>query len=145
MKKIIVWLKRVVWKSFVAIFIQTILRNCVEDGKIAPVCDSTNFEKKAKSTQLLQVHTNLTKNTILVHLKKTIVQFTMKPWIVWLTHWKKEKSEEEYHPSSSKENYRKIYYEALDWLYVLVMSRTRFRVAWMSRNSFLKAGAKSEV
>ena len=94
---------------------------------------------------LLKVHISLRKHTILVHLKKTIVQFTMKPWIVWLTHWKKEKSEEEYHPSSSKENYRKIYYEALDWLYVLVMSRTRFRVAWMSRNSFLKAGAKSEV
>ena len=37
------------------------------------------------------------------------------------------------------------------WQYVLVMSRTRFRVkphstvAWMSRNSLLKAGAKSEV
>ena len=37
------------------------------------------------------------------------------------------------------------------WLYVLVMSRTRFRVnphsivAWMSRNSLLEAGAKSEV
>ena len=36
------------------------------------------------------------------------------------------------------------------WLYVLVMSRTRFRVnphsivAWMSRNSLLEAGAKSE-
>ena len=36
-------------------------------------------------------------------------------------------------------------------LYVLVMSRTRFRVnlhsivAWMSRNSLLKTGAKSEV
>ena len=36
------------------------------------------------------------------------------------------------------------------WLYVLVMSRTRFGVnphsivAWMSRNSFLEAGAKSE-
>ena len=36
------------------------------------------------------------------------------------------------------------------WLYVLVMSRTRFRVnphsivAWMSRNSLLKAGTKSE-
>ena len=109
------------------------------------------FWKKAKSSQLLQVHTNLTKSTILVHLKKTIVQFTMKPWIVWLTHWKKEKSEEEYHPSSPKENYRKIYYEALDWLYVLAMSRTRFRVnphsifAWMSRNSFLEADAKSEV
>ena len=35
------------------------------------------------------------------------------------------------------------------WLYVLVMSRTRFRVnpdsivAWMSRSSLLKAGAKS--
>ena len=37
------------------------------------------------------------------------------------------------------------------WLYVLVMSRTRFRVnrhsivPWMSRNSLLEAGAKSEV
>ena len=37
------------------------------------------------------------------------------------------------------------------WQYVLVMSGTRFRVkphsivAWMSRNSLLKAGAKSEV
>ena len=37
------------------------------------------------------------------------------------------------------------------WLYVLIMSRTRFRVnphsvvAWMSRNSLLEAGAKSEV
>ena len=37
------------------------------------------------------------------------------------------------------------------WLYVLVMSRTRFRVnphsivSWMSRNSLLKAGVKSEV
>ena len=37
------------------------------------------------------------------------------------------------------------------WLYVLVMSRTRFRVnphsivAWMSGNSLLEAGAKSEV
>ena len=37
------------------------------------------------------------------------------------------------------------------WLYVLLMSRTRFRVnpqyivACMSRNSLLKAGAKSEV
>ena len=37
------------------------------------------------------------------------------------------------------------------WLYVLVMSRTRFRVnphsqvAWMSRNSLLKAGAKPEA
>ena len=36
------------------------------------------------------------------------------------------------------------------WLYVLVMSRTRFRVnphsivVWMSRNSLLEAGAKSE-
>ena len=27
----------------------------VEDGKIAPVCESTNFEKKAKSTQLLHI------------------------------------------------------------------------------------------
>ena len=37
------------------------------------------------------------------------------------------------------------------WLYVLVMSRTRIRVnphsivAWTSRNSLLEAGAKSEV
>ena len=37
------------------------------------------------------------------------------------------------------------------WLYVLMMSRTRFRVnpdsivAWMSRNSLLEAGAKSEI
>ena len=37
------------------------------------------------------------------------------------------------------------------WLYLLIMSRTRFRVnplsivAWMSRNSLLEAGAKSEV
>ena len=31
---------------------------------------------------LLKVHINLRKHTILVHLKKTIVQFTMKPWIV---------------------------------------------------------------
>ena len=36
------------------------------------------------------------------------------------------------------------------WLYVLVMSRTRFRVnphsivVWMSRNSLLEAGAKFE-
>ena len=36
------------------------------------------------------------------------------------------------------------------WLYVLVMSHTRFRVnphfivAWMSKNSLLEAGAKSE-
>ena len=36
------------------------------------------------------------------------------------------------------------------WLYVFIMSRTRFRVnphsivAWMSRNSLLEAGAKSE-
>ena len=37
---------------------------------------------------LLKVHINLRKRTILVHQKKTIVQFTMKPWIVWLTHWK---------------------------------------------------------
>ena len=40
----------------------------------------------------------------------------------------------------------KLYY----WLYVLVMSRTRFRVnphsivAWISRNSLPEAGAKSE-
>ena len=39
----------------------------------------------------------------------------------------------------------------LEWLYVIIMSRTRFRVnphsivAWMSRNSLLKAGARSEV
>ena len=39
----------------------------------------------------------------------------------------------------------------LVWLYVLVMSSTRFRVnphsvvAWMSRKSLLEAGAKSEV
>ena len=39
----------------------------------------------------------------------------------------------------------------LYWLYVLAMSRTRLRVnphsivAWMSRNSLLEAGAKSEV
>ena len=38
-----------------------------------------------------------------------------------------------------------------NWLYLLIMSRTRFRVnphsivAWMSRNSLLKAGAKSEL
>ena len=37
------------------------------------------------------------------------------------------------------------------WLYVLIMSRTRFRVnphpivAWMSRNSLLEVGAKSEI
>ena len=37
------------------------------------------------------------------------------------------------------------------WLYVLAMSRTRFRVnphsivAWMTRNSLLETGAKSEV
>ena len=37
------------------------------------------------------------------------------------------------------------------WLYVLIMSRTRFRVnphsivAWMSRNFLLEAGTKSEV
>ena len=37
------------------------------------------------------------------------------------------------------------------WLYVLIMSRTRFRVnphsivAWISRNSLLETGAKSEV
>ena len=37
------------------------------------------------------------------------------------------------------------------WLYLLIMSRTRFRVnphsivAWMSRNSLLEAGAKSEI
>ena len=37
------------------------------------------------------------------------------------------------------------------WLYLLIMSRTRFRVnphsivAWMSRNSLLEAGPKSEV
>ena len=39
----------------------------------------------------------------------------------------------------------------INWLNILVMSRTRFRgnphsiVAWMSRNSLLEAGAKSEV
>ena len=38
----------------------------------------------------------------------------------------------------------------LIWLYVVVMSRARFRVnphsivAWISRNSLLEAGAKSE-
>ena len=38
-----------------------------------------------------------------------------------------------------------------DWLYVLVMSRARFRViphsvvAGMSKDSFLEAGAKSQV
>ena len=37
------------------------------------------------------------------------------------------------------------------WLYIIIMSRTRFRVnlysivAWMSRNSLLKTDAKSEV
>ena len=37
------------------------------------------------------------------------------------------------------------------WLHVIIMSRTRFRVnphsivAWMSRNSLLEAGTKSEV
>ena len=37
------------------------------------------------------------------------------------------------------------------WLYILIMSRTRFRVnphsivAWISRNSLLETGAKSEV
>ena len=41
-------------------------------------------------------------------------------------------------------------YEERDWLYVLVMSRTRLRVnphsivAWMSRNYLLEAGMKSE-
>ena len=41
--------------------------------------------------------------------------------------------------------------QLLIWLYVFVMSRARFRVnprsivAWMSRNSYLEAGAKSEV
>ena len=30
-------------------------QNCVEDGKIALVCESTNFEKKAKSTQILHI------------------------------------------------------------------------------------------
>ena len=59
-----------------------------------------------------------------------------------------------------KENYLQIikpkdgplkYYNSLNWLYVLVMSGTRFRVnphsivALMSRNSLLEAGAKSEV
>ena len=45
---------------------------------------------------------------------------------------------------------KNFYVEKVHWLYVLVMSRTRFRVnphsivAWMSRNSLFKAGAKSE-
>ena len=49
------------------------------------------------------------------------------------------------HPSTSKFLVRYI------WLYVYVMSRTLFRVnlhsrvAWLSRNSFLKKGSKSEV
>ena len=40
---------------------------------------------------------------------------------------------------------------ALNWLYVLIMLRTRFRVnprsifAWMSRNSLLETGTMSEV
>ena len=41
--------------------------------------------------------------------------------------------------------------EASSWLYIFVMSRPRLRViphsivAWMSMNSLLKAGVKSEV
>ena len=48
-------------------------------------------------------------------------------------------------------NKRQIYYKIYDFLYVLVMSRRRFRVnphsivAWMSKNSLLEAAAKSEV
>ena len=44
-----------------------------------------------------------------------------------------------------------LWKRARAWLYVLIMSCTRFRVnphsivAWMSRNSLLKIGAKSEV
>ena len=44
----------------------------------------------------------------------------------------------------------KVNFDA-NWLYVLVMLRTRLRVnphsivAWMSRNSLLEAGAKGEV
>ena len=44
-----------------------------------------------------------------------------------------------------------VWVPKFDWLYVVVMSRTRFRVnphsivVWMSRNSLLEAGAKSEV
>ena len=47
--------------------------------------------------------------------------------------------------------YEFIFCYIKDWLYVLVVLRTRFRVnphsivAWMSRNSLLEAGAKSEV
>ena len=39
----------------------------------------------------------------------------------------------------------------INWLYILIMSRTHFRVnlhsivAWMSRNSLVEAGTKSEV
>ena len=40
--------------------------------------------------QFVEVHINLRKHTVLVHLKKTIIQFTMRPWIVWLTHWKND-------------------------------------------------------
>ena len=47
-------------------------------------------------------------------------------------------------------NLRKFENIEKSWLYVFIMSRTRFRVnphsivAWMSRNSLLEAGAKSE-
>ena len=45
---------------------------------------------------------------------------------------------------------RKSDQDNIGWLYVLIMSRTHFRVnphsivAWMSRNSLLEAGAKSK-
>ena len=51
---------------------------------------------------------------------------------------------------ASMEN-EKGYWSESYWLYVLIMSRTRFRVnphsivAWMSRNSLLETAAKSEV
>ena len=59
--------------------------------------------------------------------------FMLPLWTNW--YWKLEQT----HPTKCG-----------DWLYVLVMSRTCFRVnphsivAWISRNSLLEAGAKSE-
>ena len=44
-----------------------------------------------------------------------------------------------------------LHYRTFKWMYVFVVSRTRFKVnahpivAWMSKNSFLEAGAKSEI
>ena len=53
---------------------------------------------------------------------------------------------------NGREGFEKLTFEAeYYWLYVLIMSRTRFRVnpysivAWISRNSLLEAGAISKV